>query len=254
MQKPATYFVIFLMGILFLRTNGQESGVDEDPILITLKARVISMGDSMAVPYANVLYTRYRTGTSTNAGGFFSIEMLNVDTLIISAMGFKSKTVKVPAGYSESTTLLIYLQPVVYPIREVQVTGDKNKPNMNGIPVGKQTDIPVELRGDSYNEKPPVLAAFFNPLSYWQYFLSHKEKQKRSVREAIALEKNWEMHSKNYNKEMVMMLTGLNDREAEKFMIWFNAQNVLPYTSTEYEVRASIRSWFEEYKKENGMN
>ena len=68
------------------------------------------------------------------------------------------------------------------------------------------------------------------------------------VREAMSLEQNWEMHSKNYNKEVVMKLTGLNEAEADSFMVWFNAQNVLPYTATEYEVRASITYYFDQYK------
>ncbi|MCA1758267.1 MAG: hypothetical protein LC658_00720, partial [Bacteroidales bacterium] len=63
-------------------------------------------------------------------------------------------------------------------------------------------------------------------------------------------QQNWEMHTQNYNKEMVMMLTGTNDAEADSFMVWFNAQNVLPYTSTEYEVRASIIYYYEMYREE----
>jgi hypothetical protein len=149
--------------------------------------------------------------------------------------------------------LTIYLEPVVYLIGEVQVTGEKNRPNMYGIPMGNPSDIPQELRGDAFNEKPPLLAAIVNPLSYWQYFLSHREKEKREVREAMALEKNWEMHSRNYNKEMVKRLTGLNDQQTEEFMIWFNAKNVLPYASNEYEVRAAVRSYFELYKKQKNL-
>jgi hypothetical protein len=180
--------------------------------------------------------------------------MLNVDSLFISAMGFKTKVVKLPRYFSEAKTITIYLEPVVYLIKEVQVTGEKNKPNMDGIPQGKPSNIPQELRGDAFNEKPSMLAAIFNPLSYWQYFLSQKEKEKRQVREAISLEKNWEMHSQNYNKGMVKMLTGLNDQQAEDFMIWFNAKNALPYTSSEYEVRATIRAYFEIYKKGKNLN
>jgi len=247
-MKRMRWMVIWAWAALLFPVAGvhaQLSGIDEDPILVRVKAKLVSMGDSMPVPYANIVYPRHRTGTTTNASGFFSIEMLNVDSLIVSAMGYKSRTLKIPRNYNETTTLTFFMQPVVYDIREVEVTGDKNRPNMEGIPVGKPSDVPVELRGDSYNEKPPVLAALFNPLSYWQYYLSRKEKQKREVREAVALEKNWEMHSRNYNKEVVKMLTGLNDEEADYFMVWFNAQNVLPYTSTEYEVRAAVRHYFE---------
>jgi len=250
-------FYQVLLGLLLfpavLTVYGQESGIDVDPVLVRVKGKVISAGDSAAVPFAHVVYTRNRTATSTNTGGFFSMVMLNVDSLFISAMGFKTKVVKLPRYFNESNTLTIFLEPVVYLIGEVQVTGEKNRPNMYGIPQGKPSDIPQELRGDAFNEKPPLLAAVLNPLSYWQYFLSNKEKEKRDVREAMALEKNWEMHSLNYNKEMVKKLTGLNDQQAEAFMIWFNARNVLPYTSNEYEVRASIRAYFDLYKKQKNM-
>jgi len=230
----------------------QESGIDIDPILIRLKAQVVSSGDSMPVPYANIINYRNRSGASTNASGHFSLEMLNIDTLVVSAMGFKARTVRIPRNFSPENTLLIFLDPIVYPLPEVQISGDKARVNMDGIPIGKQSNVPVELRGDAFNERPPVIAALFNPLSYWQYYLSRKEIQKRKVREAIALEKNWEMHSRNYNKEVVMLLTGLNEQQADDFMIWFNAQNVLPYMSTEYEVRASIREYFMIYAREKG--
>ena len=248
--------ILFITALFILRPGGslmaQESGIDQDPILIRLKAQIISMGDSMPVAYANVINFRNRSGASTNASGHFSLEMLNVDTLVVSAMGFKTRTVRLPGFFSQNNTLLIMLEPVVYPLPEVQISGDKLQVNMDGIPVGKQSNIAPELRGDAFNEKPPVVAALFNPLSYWQYYLSRKEIQKRKVREAMAIEKNWEMHSRNYNKEVVKLLTGLSDNQADDFMIWFNGQDVLPYTATEYEVRAAIREYFMVYVREKG--
>ena len=47
-----------------------------------------------------------------------------------------------------------------------------------------------------------------------------------------------------------MLLTGLDEAQADDFMIWFNSQNVLPYTATEYEVRAAIRDYFILYAHE----
>jgi hypothetical protein len=37
------------------------------------------------------------------------------------------------------------------------------------------------------------------------------------------------------------------------FMIWFNSLDVLPYTSTEYEVRSAIVEYFEIYKLEGRL-
>lgn len=221
-------------------------------MLINFKAQIISAADSSAVPYANIINHRTHSGTISNGEGYFTLEMLNIDSLVITSVGFEKSTLKVPRNYSEYNIFVFIMNPRNYGIGEVKVTGDRQSVDL-GIGGGQPINIAPELRGDAFNEAPPILAAFFNPISYWQYYLSRKEKRKRNVREAMALEKNWELHSKNYNKEKVIMLTGLKDAEADTFMIWFNGQNILPYTSTEYQIRASIIEYFHYYKIEKAV-
>jgi hypothetical protein len=223
-----------------------------DPVLIKLQGRIISAADSLAVPYANIINYRTHSGTTTNSDGYFSIEMLNIDSLIVTSVGFEQKKIKVPSNYSGYSTLVFIMLPSNYALGEVVVEGERPKVDL-GLGAGKPTDIAPELRGDAFNDAPPILAAFFNPVSYWQYYLSKKEKRKREVRKEMIIQKNWEMHSQNYNKEKVMMLTGMNDMEADSFMVWFNSQDVLPYLSSEYQVRASIIEFFHYYKIEKAM-
>ena len=246
------YIILFLPFLFTLHALAQDEPPLIDPMLVRLQAKIISAGDSSAVPFANIVNNRTHSGTITNAQGFFTMEMLNIDTLIVSSVGFQKSVIKVPYNYSGQNVLTFIMKPVNYSLGEVKVKGDKPTFDL-GLGTGKPTDIAPELRGDAYNEKPPVLAALFNPISYWQYYLSRREKQKRKVREAMALEKHWEMHSKNYNKDMVMKLTGLNEMEADTFMVWFNSLNVLPYTSTEYQVRESIIQYFQIYRKEKQL-
>lgn len=265
-QTPTSNFSIFLknykndwmrivavIGFFFLLLTAfrgvAQDDDDIDPILIKLQAKLLSAGDSSPVPYANIINHRTRSGTITNSDGYFTFEMLNIDSLVATSIGFERKTLKVPANYSGYNTLTFVMLPSNYALREVRVEGDKPKVDL-GFETGTVSNIPVELRGDAFNEAPPVLAAFFNPISYWQYYLSKKEKRKREVRKAIVMEKNWEMHSQNYNKEKVMMLTGMNEMEADSFMIWFNSQDVLPYLSSEYEVRATVIEYFHYYRIE----
>ncbi len=252
--------IIFLVFLGSLTTSlyaqfedAYDSGFEIDPMPLRLKARIINLADKLPVPYAHVVNPRTHGGTTTNIEGYFTIDMLNIDSLKISAVGFVDETVGIPPTHREDSVLTILLQPVVFPINEVTVTGEKQKVNLGGDQYGKPTDVPTELRGDAFNKKPPVLAALFNPVSYWQYYLSKKEKRKRAVRQAVALEKNWELHSQNYNKEKVMMLTGMNESQADEFMIWFNSKQVLAYTSSDYEVRATIREYFEIYKREGRL-
>lgn len=238
------YIMLFLLLILTYSGWAQDNIVD--PVLIRLQARMISAADSSPVPYANIINNRTHGGTITNQDGYFTLEMLNIDSLEVTSVGYVKCIVKVPYNYSGQDLLVFKILPVNYALGEVQVKGDKPKVDL-GLETGKPVDIAPELRGDAFNETPPILAAFFNPVSYWQYYLSKREKRKREVRKAILVEKNWEMHSRNYNKEIVMKLTGLNESDADSFMVWFNAQDVLPYTSTEYQVRASIVEYFNYY-------
>lgn len=250
--------IVAVIGILFFvfasfLSRAQDDSDLIDPILIKLQAKIISASDSLPVPYANILNNRTHSGTTTNADGFFSIEMLNIDSLIVTSIGFERSTLKVPANYTGYNTLTFVMLPSNYALREVRVEGEKPKVDL-GFETGSVSNVPVELRGDAFNEAPPVLAAFFNPISYWQYYLSKKEKRKREVRKEMVVQKNWEMHSQNYNKEKVMMLTGMDELEADSFMIWFNSQDVLPYLSSEYQVRATIIEFYHYYKIEKAAS
>lgn len=246
----ATGFLLLIFVSILSRAQDDTELID--PVLIKLQGKIISASDSLPVPYANILNVRTHSGTITNAAGLFSIEMLNIDSLVVTSIGFERGVIKVPGNYTGYGTLTFILKPSNYALGEVKVEGEKPKVDL-GFETGKTSNIPVELRGDAFNEAPPVLAAFFNPVSYWQYYLSKKEKRKREVRKAIILEKNWEMHSQNYNKEKVMMLTGLNEMQADSFMIWFNSQDVLPYLSSEYLVRATVIEFFHYYQIEKAQ-
>ena len=248
MQKILAIFVFIL---LFSFAYAQDDDTLVDPILIELKAKILSSADSSAVPYANIILHRTHSGTITNIDGVFSLEMLNIDSLEVTSVGFKRTILKVPAYYTGFETLTFFMEPILYNVGEVTVEGKSQ--SLEFFEHGKPTDIPIELRGDAFNEKPPLLAAFFSPASYLQYYLGKREKRKRAVREDMAIQRNWEMLSQNYNKEMVMKLTSLNEAYADTFMVWFNAQNVLPYTANEYQVREAIVQYSQLFKADYGL-
>ena len=255
-MKAFKTVLIILFGVFSFHSFSQETGTeyfDEiDPMPMHLNARLVNVVDNEPIPYAHIVNPRTHGGTTSNVNGLFSMDILNIDSLKISALGFSDETVGIPVTHKEDSILVIFIKPVLFSIDEVTVEGEKKQVNL-GETFGKPTDISPELRGDAFNKKPPVLAALVNPISYFQYYLSKKEKRKRAVREAIALEKHWKMHAENYNKEKVMMLTGLNEDRADEFMLWFNSKNVLPYMSNEYEVRATIKEYFEIYKHEGRL-
>ena len=238
-----TIILFFLLSFFELRAQTDTDIVD--PMLIELKAEILSAADSSGIPYANIINHRTHSGTITNSEGIFTLEMLNVDSLEVTSVGFKTFILKVPSYYTGYEMLTFYMDPVLYNVGEVTVEGEARK--LDYFDHGNPTDLDPTLRGDAFNKKPSVIAALVSPLSFAQYY-GKREKRKRKVREDMAIMKNWEMHSKNYNKEMVIKLTGLNEAYADTFMMWFNGQNVLPYTATEYQVRESIVQYYKLFK------
>ena len=66
--------IVAVIGFVFLvlasfTGRAQEDSDVIDPVLIKLQAKIISAGDSLPVPYANVLNNRTHSGTTTNADG-----------------------------------------------------------------------------------------------------------------------------------------------------------------------------------------
>lgn len=247
MRKLLLISFLILLATPLLQVNAQDLD-DIDPIPILLKGKVINNEDGLPIPYAHVVNMRTHGGTTTDARGNFSMEMLNVDSLGLSAMGYMKEYVRIPPYHPEDSIFVIIAKPIRYAIREVNVTGEANKVDMEGVGTGKPVDIDPELRGDSYNAKPPWYAAIFSPASFLQYHLSKKEKEKRETRNSIMDEKRWDFISQYYNKEMVMTLTGLNKMEADTFMIYFNSNGALNYTNNDYQVREAILQEYEFYK------
>ena len=248
-MKNRKLILLLVLFIASLQTFAQDL-YEIDPIPIKLKGQVLNLEDLSPVPFAFVLNFRTHSGVTANKQGFFTMDMLNVDSLEISCLGYSKTTVHVPVNYNEMEVLLLYAKPIRFALPGVDVKAEQAKVNMDGVKVGKKLDLDPQLRGDAYNKKPPVLAAIVNPASFIQYYTSKREKDKRETRKAIVREKKWDMLSQYYNKKLVMELTGLNDFEADMFMMYFNSKDILSELSTEYEVREAIKEVYKLYREE----
>lgn len=244
-HRKLLIFLILLLSSFQLFSQEVE---EVDPMPIRLKGQVLNLDDELPVPFATILNYRTHGTVSADDQGRFTMEMMNIDSLAISSLGFSKSTVHIPANYNEMNVLKLYAKPIRFAIPEVKVTGEKFK--VEGLPTGKKSKIDPQLRGDAYDKKPPLLAALVTPLSFIQYYTSKREKEKRETRQAIVTEKKWEILSQFYNKKLVMELTGLNDPQADIFMTWFNSKNLLSHMSTDYDVRAAIVEQFKIYQNE----
>lgn len=241
---------LFLLLFIYAFQLFAQEVEDVDPMPIKLKGQVLNLDDELPVPFAYILNYRTHAAVTTDEQGRFSMEMLNVDSLAFTLLGFSKMTFHVPANYNEMNTFIVYAKSIRFALPEQKIKGEQAKVNMDGIPMGKKVNIDPQLRGDSYNKKPPVLAAIITPISFLQYYTSKREREKRDTRKAIVTEKKWEILSQFYNKQLVMELTGLSEFQADAFMIYFNGKGVLSQISNDYEVRNAIKEQFKLYREE----
>ncbi len=243
--------VAFLFLFLLLSVTVSSQTVDEvDPMPIRLKGQVLNLEDETPVPNAIVINLRTHNTISADLQGRFMMDMLNIDSLSVSSLGFSKSIAHVPAKYNEMNVLIIYAKPIRFALPDVTVSGQQKKVNIDGVPVAKKNDIAPELRGDAYSKRPPVIAALFTPASFLQYHLSKSEREKRETRKAIVSEKQWQIISQFYNKELVMQLTGLNNAQADNFMIYINSKGLLNQMTNEYDVRNIIKEQYKGYLAE----
>ncbi len=246
-MKRLQLSILFILFVFVQQSFGQEYDLLVDPVLINLKGRLVDAIDGEPVPYASVINPRTHRGALTNDNGYFTMEVLNIDSLLISVIGYTKEYMRIPLNHSEDSVLVLNARPIVYPLAEVEITGESPVVNLDGISTGKPVDISPELRGDAFNSKPNVLDAIFSPLSFLQYHLSRSEREKRQVRELMVSQEEWAKISGTYNKDVVMALTGLNFQEADTFMIYFNQKNLLSGRSSEYDIREAILTQYRNF-------
>ena len=244
MRFKTIFFLIILVCGLSL-SGFTQVYFPED--MIKVSAQVLDDLTAMPVPYVNVINQRVRGGTMTDKEGKFSLQADPVDTLTFRSLGYIDK--KIPVSDLLKENAVVTMAPVRYELNGVEITGEKNKVNMSGLlDHAKMSNVPIELRGE-FASKPKLLTALFHPTSFLYYKFSKDEKEKRNTLVAIRSDRQWQLFSLVYNKEIAARVTGLKGENLDNFMVYFNAFSNLSFSATTYEVEKRLKEMLKEYKK-----
>ncbi len=126
-MKPL--FVSFFLLSLLLFCNINRGLAQGEYQFIVLSGVIIDGVEADPVPGVNVYVPKAGKGTSTNYDGFFAMQVLPGDSIIISAVGYKKQYYIMPyresSGYSvvielkQDTTLLPIVEVFPYPTEEL---------------------------------------------------------------------------------------------------------------------------------------
>jgi hypothetical protein len=240
--KTICFLLLLVAGLS--RSAYSQVYFPEDMVKVT--AQVLNGLTAQPIPYVDVINQRVRGGTMTDKEGKFSLQADPSDTLTFKSIGYIDK--KVPVSELLKEGAVVTMAPVRYELTGVEITGEGNKVNMTGVPTAKMSKTPAELRGE-FDKKPNVWTAIVHPTSYLYYKFSKDEKEKRHTLKTIKTEREWQLFSLVYNKEIAERLTGLTGDDLDNFMVYFNAFSNLSFSATTYEVEKRVKEIYKEYKE-----
>ena len=109
-----------LLGILFMTfafvSNGQT-----DQEIIQFSGIVVGEDSTSGVPGVHIFVPKGGRGTTSNPYGYFSMPVLENDSLIISAVGYEKMHLIIPEMEDENFTVIIELLPDTTFLPEVEI-------------------------------------------------------------------------------------------------------------------------------------
>jgi hypothetical protein len=158
-------FLIFKAGLLSLYAQSGDF----------INGKVLNSGTLRPVPFATIKLKNNQLGVYANADGDFRISRnveFNDDSLMITCIGFKQTSVAYK-DLSEITTNTIFLEPVVYGLREVKIVAAKR--NMSSLAIIRRAIRNIKK---NYPQQP------FNYISYYRDY-QKKDSTYLNMNEAI---------------------------------------------------------------------
>lgn len=235
---------------------------------ITLQAQLVQVSgfiwirsDSTAsIPYANVINKRTGRGIQSSHDGFYTILMAPNDTVEISAIGYKSKKITLPRGYSQNSYHKnIYLDPDIFTLKAYTVSGitwakfKEAFESMEVVEEKKYVTLDPGAVESSAPDKTYFGYAVNGPIS-WLYNKLGKKARERDKLEELQEGKNADMeYTRRISDEFVMSFTNLPKDKISDFLQFCNNDVNFYAYATEYDIKAKLISCLPEYKKQNNI-
>ncbi len=226
--------LILLISIFSINTYSQS--------LVTITGKAYDKEDSkLPLPNLMVINKRSNNGTFADAEGKFILSVMQTDTLLFSAIGFKIKKICLKDSVDKSNYYIeIPLQKLQYDLKEVSVFGTRT---LNEI----QRDIDNLGVKKTYSVQGLANAAE-SPITYLYERFSKFGKAKRKVAE-------WENEDlkRDVLKDLFRLyvkhdIIDLNDEDFDDFIKYLNLSDGFIQDASQFELVMAIKGKYESFK------
>ncbi len=225
---------LFLSGFILAQQN---------EILVNVK--VVDENNN-PVPYADVAFRRIQVGFSTSKEGFFTVKMLQSDSLVVLKSGHvpTKLTLKDSLPKNEYTITLV-LQRTPQELSEVQIhairTHQQIRQEINKLYI-KQTDINPDAR--------PLIS----PISYLYELLSKHEKEKRFAARLEAEEAKRIVLKDLFRLYNSYNIIDLDEEEYDRFITYLNMPFDYLQNTSDYDLAINIKRMYAGYSKDRSSS
>lgn len=226
-------FVTLLLSLFFLiQVSAQEQ--------FTIQGNAFDISDKLPLPYLMVINKSTNHGVFADAAGNFTIRAAPNDTIILSALGFKLKTLSFADSIgSRKVTLSIPMEKLFYSLRTIPVFPIRS---LNEI----QKDI--EHLGVRNTYTTHDIDAFQSPITYLYERFSRFGKSKRKVAQLENEDLKRDILKDLFRLYIKYDIIELNDDEFDDFIRYLNFSDNFMQTATQLELVMAIKGKYESYQ------
>lgn len=187
----------------------------------------------------------------SDKSGLISLDCQANDSLLVNALGYELKIVRL----SQHAGSHIQLKQMTYQLKQVNVYDMKGweafkkdfieldvpgeKVNTNGLPKGKTSIKPPELR-NSFSENPGPINFIVNPVSSFLYYFNEKEKAKRQVWSMMQADIREQVYWGIMKRDTILKLMPVPDSIVGDFIVYCNRHIEDKSLSNEYYYKEKI--------------
>lgn len=246
MIKKLTLYA-FLSALTWISSNGQNASQ------VWLKGQIVNQVDSTPVPFAQIVSFKKVLIYAADSSGCFTLMLPSNDSIKIVALGFETAVFLISDSESDKP-IFFPLVKTTHMIQQVDINHysvysdyqenlkarhakaqDMDLKMPADIKMGKGSEIPAPIR-PVFSRKPPIVAAFWNPLSYATYYLSNLEKEKRQLVKLFHQDKIRQL----LTPEIIQNVSGLEGEKLQQFTIYCNVNIQLTDKDNNFSVKRKV--------------
>jgi hypothetical protein len=213
----------------------------------TVKGLMLDESTLEPVPLANILIQPSGEHFISNRKGFFRITVGPSDSAYITAIGYRPKGISANGLNGADDTVSIYLQPIVYKLKDVNVVyTNRKRDSIARLAAEFLKNDPLLNNYDRVLERQR--GSMMSPLTAMYEEWSKEGQDMRKFEEFLRYAEQQKIIDRRFNKKMIRKLTGIDEARLDDFIMFCRPDRDFLTNAPDYDVYEAIKKCGDDFK------